>query len=63
VVDDVDDAIGMPMRLIVGYWNGGMTPNRLLTRISTNSEKSSGTNRRKSLLPMMSRAMPLRTNP
>src|SRR5665647_2979609 len=56
-------AIGKPMRLIVGYWIGGITPKRLLTRISTNIEKSSGTKRRKSLLPMMSRATPLRMNP
>jgi len=53
----------MPIRLIVGYWIGGITPKRLLTRISTNIENSRGTKRRKSLLPMMSRATPLRTNP
>jgi len=51
------------MRPIVGNWKGGITPKRLLTRISTNIENSSGTKRRKSLLPMMSRATPLRMNP
>src|SRR5665647_2419761 len=56
-------AIGKPIRLMVGNWTGGITPKRLLTRIRTNIEKSSGTKRRKSLLPMMSRATPLRMNP
>ncbi len=56
-------AIGRPIRLMVGKENGGRTPKMLLTRMTMNSEKSSGTNRRNSLLPMRSRAMPLRTSP
>ena len=54
-------AIGKPIRDIVGYWITGMTPNRLFTRISMNIANSSGTNRKNSLLPKMSRAMLLRT--
>ena len=56
-------ASGKPKRLIVGNWTGGMMPNRLFTRISMNIVNSSGTNRRKSLLPRMSRPRPLRTIP
>ena len=51
------------MRLIVGNCTNGMTPMTLLNRISVKSVKSSGTNCLKSLAPMTSRAIELRTKP
>ena len=51
------------MRLIEGNWTSGKIPMTLLNRIIVNRVSSSGTKGRKSLAPMMSRAMVLRTNP
>ena len=51
------------MRLIVGNCTNGSTPKTLLTRMSMKSVNSSGTKRRNSLLPIRSRAIPLRTKP
>ena len=48
------------MRPNVGFITGGRMPNQLLMRISEKRLKSSGTNLRKCLVPIMSRAMPLR---
>ena len=51
------------MRLIEGNWMNGMTPMTLLNRMSVNSVMRSGRNCLKSLLPITSRAMELRTKP
>ena len=55
--------IGKAIRLIVGNCTNGSTPMTLLKRISVKSVRSRGTNGRKSLAPMTSRAMELRTKP